>query len=46
MRNGVYPYEYMDSWERFAESQLPPKEALYSKLSDEDIMESDYEHAQ
>ena len=34
-RKGVYPYEYMDSWGRFTEPQLPPKEAFYSKLSDE-----------
>ena len=26
---GVYPYEYMDSLERFKENKLPPKEAFY-----------------
>ena len=46
MRKGVYPYEYMDSWERFEETKLPPKEAFYSKLSDGNISDSDYEHAQ
>ncbi|KAK3740268.1 hypothetical protein RRG08_031987 [Elysia crispata] len=46
MRKGVYPYEYVDSWERFEETQLPPKEAFYSKLSDEKIEDGDYEHAQ
>lgn len=46
MRKGVYPYEYMDSWERFTETRLPPKEAFYSKLSDEHICEEDYTHAQ
>ena len=25
LRKGVYPYEYMDSWERFNETSLPPK---------------------
>ena len=25
LRNGVYPYEYMDSWEKFDETVLPPK---------------------
>ena len=45
-RKGVYPYEYMDYWGRFAELQLPPKEAFYSKLSDEHISDSDYGHAQ
>ena len=25
LRKGVYPYEYMESWERFNETSLPPK---------------------
>ena len=45
-RKGVYPYEYMDRWERFEETRLPPKEAFYSKLYMEDISDKDYEHAQ
>ena len=44
MRKGVYPYEYMDSWAHFEETQLPPKEAFYSKLSDVNINEADYAH--
>ena len=46
MRKGVYPYEFMDSWGRFEETQLPPKEAFYSKLSDEHISDSGYAHVQ
>ena len=42
---GVYPYEYMDSFERFHESQLPPKDVFYSSLTEEDISEIDYTHA-
>ena len=45
-RKGVYPYEYMDSFERFDETCLPPQEAFYSSLSDEGISEEDYKHAQ
>ena len=30
LRKGAYPYEYIDSWERFDEISLPDKEALYS----------------
>ena len=25
LRKGVYPYEYMDKWEKFDETALPPK---------------------
>ena len=44
LRKGVYPYEYMDSWERFNET-LPDKEAFYSNLNIEDITDVDYKHA-
>ena len=27
----------MDSWEKFNETSIPPKEAYYSKLNEEDI---------
>ena len=30
IRKDVYPYEYMDSWERFNETSLAPKEDFYS----------------
>ena len=45
-RKGVYPYEYMNSLERLKETQLPPKEAFYSRLNDEGISDEDYAHAQ
>ena len=32
LRKGVYPYKYMDNWERFNETSLPNKESFYSKL--------------
>ena len=36
----------MDSWERFNETSLPPKEDFYSELILEDISDADYAHAQ
>ena len=36
----------MDSWERFNESSLSPKEVFYSELILEDISDKDYAHAQ
>ena len=46
VRKGVYPYDYMDSLERLNETQLPPKEAFYSKLNESHISDEAYEHAQ
>ena len=43
LRKGVYPYEYMDSWERFKETSLPSKKDFYSELILEDITDNDYE---
>ena len=44
-RKGVYPYEYMDSWDRFNETRLPPIDKFYSKLNGVGINEDDYKHA-
>ena len=46
LRKGVYPYEYMDSWEKFDETTLPPKKDFYSELNLEDITDKDYNKAQ
>ena len=45
LRKGVYPYEYMDSWERFDEILLPNNEDFYSSLSMEGITDVDHRHA-
>ena len=46
LRKGVYPYEYVSSWDKFKETKLPPKEAFHSKLNMSDISVQDYKHAQ
>ena len=46
LRKGVYPYEYMDSWERFYETSLLDTKAFYSELNLVDITDEDYTHAQ
>ena len=38
----VYPYKYMDDWEKFNETTLPEKEDLFSHLNMEDIIDADY----
>ena len=44
LRKGFYPYEYMDSWEKFNETLLPSKEDFYSNLNMENIDDIDYRH--
>ena len=46
LRKGVYPYQYMDSWEKFDETSIPSKEAYYSKLNEEGIRDEDDRHVQ
>ena len=45
LRKGVYPYEYMDGWDKFNEKIIPGKELFYSNLTLENISETDYAHA-
>ena len=45
-RKGVYPYDYMDSFDKFNKTELPTKEEFYSILIDEHISDEDYTHAQ
>ena len=45
LRKGVYPYEYMDNWERFNETSLPNKESFYSNLNMENSEDIDYRHS-
>ena len=39
LRKFVYPYEYMDSWEKFNEEPILNKEYFHSNLNKEDISE-------
>ena len=45
LRKSFYPYEYMDSFERFFETSFPDKDAFYSNLNMESITDIDYRHA-
>ena len=45
IRKGVYPYEYMNSWDKFEETRLPSIDKFYSKLNMSGISESEYQHA-
>ena len=45
LRKGVYPYEYIDDWEKFNETRLPGKEEFFSYLNMEYITNPYYMHA-
>ena len=44
-QKGVYPYESMDSFERFFEDKLPDKKHFYKSLKNKHITEKVYLHA-
>ena len=44
-RNGIYLYDYMDSFDRFEEAALPSQDSFFSKLSGSPCSDSDYTHA-
>ena len=46
LRKGVFPYDYMNRWEKLDDPQLPPIEDFFSKLRDEACDIESYEHAQ
>ena len=45
IRKGIYPYEYMDSWNKFNETRLPSKDKFYSNLYMSGVCDAEYEHA-
>ena len=45
LRKEIYPYECIDSWERFDETSVPHKEAFYNSLKTEGITSVDYRNA-
>ena len=46
LRKSIYPYEYMDDWNRFDEEQLPNKSDFYNGLNMAEISGIDYRHAE
>ena len=46
LRKGIYPYEYMDTFDRFEEVELPSNESFYSELTLSGVSQNDYTHAQ
>ena len=44
-QKGVYPYDFMDSFEKFNQTELPTKGQFYSILNDQHITNDEYNHA-
>ena len=45
-RKGVYPYEFMDGFEKFEKRQLPKKTSFFSRLNQEKVSDENYQRAQ
>lgn len=44
-RKGVFPYDYIDSWEKLDLKCLPAKESFYNRLNDSHVSDEDYDFA-
>ena len=42
---GVYPYDFMDSFEKFNQTKLPNKDQFYSILNHQHITDDEFDHA-
>ena len=45
-RKGVFPYDYVSSFDKLKEQNLPAKDDFFSSLYNAHISDADYEHAQ
>ena len=44
-QKGVYPYDFMDSFEKFDQTELPTREQFYSIINDQHITNGEHDHA-
>lgn len=44
-RKGIFPYEYVDSWAKLDETELPERKDCFSKLNNAGISKQNYDHA-
>ena len=45
-QKGIYPYDHMDSFDKFNETKLPVQQHFHSILNNEHISDEQYKHAQ
>jgi len=46
LQKGVYPYVYIDNFNRLFEKRLPKQKHFYSKLNENEVSKTDYEYAE
>lgn len=44
-KKGIFPYEYLDSWEKLSENCLPTIDKFYSEIKKCNVTETEYAHA-
>ena len=44
-QKGAYPYDYMDCFEKFNQTELPTKDEFFSVRNDQHITNKEYDHA-
>ena len=44
-QKGVYPYDYIDCFEKFDQTELPTQEQFYSVLNDQHVTNGECDHA-
>jgi hypothetical protein len=42
---GIFPYEWFDTFNKFDDAELPPRDSFYSNLNEEGITEEEYARA-
>jgi hypothetical protein len=42
---GIFPYEWFDTFNKFDDVELPPRDSFYSNLNEEGITEEEYARA-
>ena len=46
IKKGIYPYDYIDDYERLNELKLPTQDKFYSKLTNQKCKDEDYKIAE
>ncbi len=44
-KKGIFPYDFLDSWDKFNSTELPTKDEFYSQLNDCEISDDYYRYA-